>query len=189
MTNDTLADIRDARRGEIIERFLTTQDALAAGLDADTPATWRALAARIAGDLSALYLHIAGEELEFNPPHLRSVITARRKLREAGQTENPFMAQCLRSAEAANGIAARRSDDWPAARHRHRFAILVGMHCDMIGVLAGLWEDTAAHAATTTLGLRAEAIAEDLAAEHGIDTPSAAIPANDAKEPHHDQPV
>ncbi|WP_420564146.1 hypothetical protein [Thalassobaculum sp.] len=185
MTAETMEDLRNARRGEIIERLLATQEELARHLGPETPRqTWRTMASRIAGELSALYLHMAGEELAFDPPNLRSVITARRKLKDAGIAEPTFMAQMVRSAEAAAGAAVDRGEAWPKERDRWRFALLVGMHVDYAAALSQLWEDPAAHASTVELGHRVQEIAAALARE--LDASHS--PANDIteKDPTHE---
>ena len=119
---------------------------------------------------------MAGEELAFDPPKLRSVITARRKLKEAGIEEPTVMAQLVRSAEAAAGAAVDRGDAWPKERDRWRFTLLVGMHVDYAAALSQLWEDPAVHASTVDLGHRVQAIAATL--EGQFDT--GRTPANDS---------
>jgi hypothetical protein len=186
MTDPTVEDLRDARRGDIVERFLATQHELARHLDANTPrAAWRAMAGRIGGDFAALYLHLAGEELAFDPPHLRSVITARRKLKEAGCAETPFMAQSLRSADAANGAAADRGDAGSKDRARHRYALLVSMHVDYFAVLAQIWDDPAALSSANELGRLAEEITASLSDE--LETGN--TPANDSRKELTDEPA
>lgn len=172
-------DLHDARRGDVVERFLATQDELTRHLDADTPRqTWRTMAGRIGGDFAALYLHLAGEELAFNPPHLRSVLTAKRKLREAGREAGPFMGQCLDCADVANGAAVDHGDTWPKKQDHHRYAILTGMHANMLALVTEAWGDPAAHSTATEFSRRAEEIATALGTEAAI------TPANDThKEP------